>query len=294
MRVNADSRSRHDPRYKRLARRLSVSHADAYGRAIWVWFELYERAGAFMSAEDIDIAAEFDGFAAAMVACELAEETPDGIRVRGNERAAWVEKRRDTAIEGGRARAATATRKSGRFVSSTTKDQPETSRKPAKLPAVDQPRTSPPDLAPAPALAPDLKAGPRQAQPVVETPERQAIRQVADCWYLHYEGRTGQRPTWTPEDKGKVFGQFKGLVKAKGADEVCRRIGILFDAPPRFLAGSVPDVSTLAQHFDKLVAPAVMPTRQLTTRAGMEGISPDEMAAKAQRLMAEERARGER
>lgn len=49
------------------------------------------------------------------------------------------------------------------------------------------------------------------------------------------------------------------LLKTHSAEEIIRRIGILFDSPPPFLAGSPPDIATLEQHFDKLVAPASAP-----------------------------------
>lgn len=118
------------------------------------------------------------------------------------------------------------------------------------------------------------------------------MRQVVDAWFARYEERTGFRPTWPREKKGQIFGSLARLVGAVGADEVCRRIDILFDAPPRFLADSPPDVPTLVQHFDKLAAPAVArtaPVRQLTTRAGQPALSPNEMAERAARQLAEER-----
>lgn len=152
------------------------------------------------------------------------------------------------------------------------------------------------DLPPPAAGAPVLAVVPSET---AKTTMRDAIKQVADLWYELHEERTGQKPIWTKDQKGMVFGSLKRLVEAcarggdpaVGADEVCRRSRILFTAPPPFLASSVPDIPTLVQHFEKLAAPS---QRRPTTRSGSAGISPEDMAAEAQALMAAERARGER
>jgi len=79
------------------------------------------------------------------------------------------------------------------------------------------------------------------------------MRQVTDCFQALYVERTGgKKPTWD----GKTTTLVQQLLVLHGADEVCRRIEILFRSPPAFLAGSVPDVGTLRAHFDKLAAPA--------------------------------------
>jgi hypothetical protein len=49
---------------------------------------------------------------------------------------------------------------------------------------------------------------------------------------------------------------INGLLEKHSADEIIRRIEILFWSPPQFLSGSLPDVGTLVQHFDKLALPA--------------------------------------
>jgi hypothetical protein len=73
------------------------------------------------------------------------------------------------------------------------------------------------------------------------------------------------------------------MAKAAGDHaEVIRRIGILFRAPPKFLADSLPDLATLEQHWDKLAAPS---------RAGAiasQLVSPSDMAAYARQLAEEE------
>lgn len=63
------------------------------------------------------------------------------------------------------------------------------------------------------------------------------------------EHHDGAKPTWGAK-QGRLL---KQLLKAHGAEEVQRRIGVLFDSPPSWLESR--DFGTLVQHFDKLAAP---------------------------------------
>jgi hypothetical protein len=117
---------------------------------------------------------------------------------------------------------------------------------------------------------------------------------VTDHWAERYLERTGSKPTWK---KDRHFPNLANLLKQHDQDAAmfCARIDVLFDAPPRFLAGSPPDFDTFLQHFDKLAAPSVAVSalvRQLTTRAGQPALSPSELAAEAVADMAEERRKG--
>jgi hypothetical protein len=95
-----------------------------------------------------------------------------------------------------------------------------------------------------------------------------------------YRERTGAKPTWN----GATGAMVKRLLAARHSpEEVCRRIGVLFDAPPWFLAGSVPDIPTLVQHFDKLATPAQ------GTDARDRGLSFDDLMARADELERKER-----
>jgi hypothetical protein len=96
------------------------------------------------------------------------------------------------------------------------------------------------------------KSTPRVRAPKQDDAVTAARRRTTDHWNSRYAERTGSNPFWD----GKAFGLLYPLIGAVGADEVCRRIDVLFDAPPRFLAGATPDIGTLRQHFDKLAAPA--------------------------------------
>lgn len=98
-----------------------------------------------------------------------------------------------------------------------------------------------------------------------------------------YLAQNGVAPTWG----AKQAGQIKRLVSAHGAEEVQRRIAILFGGQgPAFIAAPF-DVGTLAQHFDKLAQPSAharaSPQRFGTSDPGQ--IAYDEL----QRLRAAER-----
>ena len=106
MRVNVDEQALNDPRIKRLAKRLGVTHGDAFFACIKVWFAMYHKAGEPLSPEDIDAVSDVDGMAEGMIACELGHATEAGVRISGSERAHWVARNRESASAGGRTRAA--------------------------------------------------------------------------------------------------------------------------------------------------------------------------------------------
>lgn len=69
---------------------------------------------------------------------------------------------------------------------------------------------------------------------------------------------TANGPTWD----AKTGAQVKRLLaKPGGCDEAIRRAGILFRAPPAWLAkgGGIPDLGTLVAHWDKLAVAAAPP-----------------------------------
>jgi hypothetical protein len=106
VRVNVDSQALRDPRFRRAAKRLQVSHHEVLARCIHVWMVCYERREPVITREDIDIAAELDGFTDALVSSELAESlTPNEIYVRGvSERIQWLEKQSERGKRSGERR----------------------------------------------------------------------------------------------------------------------------------------------------------------------------------------------
>lgn len=195
----------------------------------------------------------------------LGELRTDGlIHLRGTaDTVARLRALRVTASAGGLKRSGEPKAKgaNGRFVSKRTKapagHQPATSRPPAD----DQPATSRP-----PAASSEIP-DPR-SQILIPDPEDlerssrsagSAHARVIAAFDQRYSGRYGSKPTWG----AKQGQQVKQLLKTHSPEELERRIEILFEAPPDFLARSPADFGTFAQHVDKLVRP--------TTRAGPRG-----------------------
>lgn len=122
-RVNLEPESFGDPRFAHLARLLALPGGDGHFALIkvaliWSWqTEHYTPSEpCFHVPEDvIEMALGVDGAAgrAALVRARLAEETPDGLRMRGSshDRTGWLWRIRAKSEAGGRAKAATAKRK---------------------------------------------------------------------------------------------------------------------------------------------------------------------------------------
>ncbi len=130
--VSFDERARKDPRFIILGKRLGTSHFDARGRMIEVWAHCTEVRSYYLSAEIIDVLAEFEGFSELICSADvnLAEKTEKGIRIRGTKgRIEWLENLRKNAKKGGFARASQkATQKAAkRLASGSDLPQPESS-----------------------------------------------------------------------------------------------------------------------------------------------------------------------
>jgi len=84
MRVNVDDIAFMDRRFKLLGGRLGMAWQEALGRCLPVWALAYAKRTPILPAGDIDALAERTGFAAAMVAVDLASEEPsDGVYLCG-------------------------------------------------------------------------------------------------------------------------------------------------------------------------------------------------------------------
>jgi uncharacterized phage protein (TIGR02220 family) len=102
-RMSIDDMFLRDPRVVLLARRLGISKYDARGRILEVFGLIYDRVDDVLAADVIDVATEIEGFAAHMIAVDLAEQTRRGIRIKGaEERIEYLRKKQLAAIEGGR------------------------------------------------------------------------------------------------------------------------------------------------------------------------------------------------
>lgn len=85
MRVNVDSQAMGEPRIRRMARRLGITHYEVLGRLTHIWMVCYERRDEFLDILDGEVAAgELDGFVDAMVREGLADLVDEKtVRVRG-------------------------------------------------------------------------------------------------------------------------------------------------------------------------------------------------------------------
>lgn len=122
-RVNLEPESFGDPRFAHLARLLALPGGDGHFALIkvaliWSWQTEYYTPDTpcFHVPEDVvEMALGVDGAAgcAALVRARLAEETPEGLRMRGSshERTGWLWRIRAKAEAGGHAKAENAKRK---------------------------------------------------------------------------------------------------------------------------------------------------------------------------------------
>ncbi len=264
-----------DPRVILLARRLAVSRFDAIGRLLSVWSICYDRVATSLPAEQIDAAAECDGFAAHLVSVGLAASVSGGkgggagsvFRLMGvASRIEYLNRAKSSGREGGKKKAVNASASAKPYkgdsanplgssypsvpdsVSASVSDpvsDPETLRSGQARPAVEPTAVEPLTLAPFP---PPPAPKPR-AQPSGDH------ARVIAAYVDRYEHATGAKPRIT----GRTGAEVKSLLASHGADEVIRRLDVLASgAGPEWLYrdGSPWDFGTLVSQFDKLAKAA--------------------------------------
>ena len=238
VRVNVDSKALGDPRFKLLGRALGVTWFEALGRCLPVWMACYDKRSANLATDEIDLIAERDGFALAMKDARLCRPTGRQMRIAGvTERIEFLKQQKERSLKGVEARTGrSTTRVTERSTVGLPNGQPY---------SPDQDHALSPDQDQAPTL--DLKE-----ETVVPT-EGQILRGITDDFQARfvaaYEGR---KPTWNATTQKLL----KALLKQHGADEIHRRIAILFDSPPTWLGGPF-TVGTLVAQFDRLVVAMV-------------------------------------
>lgn len=261
MRVNVDTRFYDDPRAKRAAEILRIGIEQLVGAVTRVWGVALTRVDAtnprgLVSRTDADYISDLRAsLVDAMLATDLARIEVEGfVYFSGlEERAAFLLKQRRNGGKGGRPGKPT-----------------QSQRKASGNPTVS---TGIPNANPWASLRSGSGSGSgsenqegdpsRGPEPLKLTPspvargKRAPVEGMQECvadFHERYRARVpGSNPTWGPA-QGNMM---RRLIEAHGAAEVRRRIRVLFTAPPAFLATSTPDLATLAQHFDKLAAPAL-------------------------------------
>ena len=159
-RMSVDDRFLRDPRVKKLAKLCGWSRRETMGALLDVWAVAYDRAQPTISAEDVDLAAELEGFTAKMVEAGLAQRRPGGKR-GGYGGDVWISgvSKRVEYLADARSKGSVGGKKSG--------EVRRASRKPLKGQNGDpQGSTNPPDRVPdsvnpsVPVSSPDASGSP--------------------------------------------------------------------------------------------------------------------------------------
>lgn len=225
-----------DPRYDVLAKLCLLADADhARGKMAVLWRQCTARGGYVLPAS-IVVAVLGDLGASALAESTLGEVVSTGVRICGTRgRIEWLKKLRKNAKKGGDAKAAKR-QEVGRTEASKSLPPPFPPTPTLTLTKEEQERPASPPL-----VLEQLKAKVDKA-----TSGHQAV--IAE-FTARYRAAYGADPSWS-----KWSAQVKALLKSHSADEIRRRIAILFTSPPSWLQGPY-DFGTLVQHFDKLVQP---------------------------------------
>lgn len=91
-----------DPRVIRLSRRLNQSRFEVMGRLLAVYAVVYDRVSEVIPADDIDTAAELEGFSEHMIGVDLAAQDRRGVLIKGaRKRIRYLETREESGRAGG-------------------------------------------------------------------------------------------------------------------------------------------------------------------------------------------------
>jgi hypothetical protein len=224
-RMSIDDMATRDPRILVLAKLAGMNRFEAVGRLLEVWSVCYDRVSPYLSEVMIDASAAIEGFAKHMLEAELATRESDGrLRVHGvKQRIKYLEAKSEAGRRGGI--------KSGESRRNRHEAKPKQSFKQSEA-----------------ALNPSAIPIPPASVPEQERPAS-PTRVVTDAFQTKYLAAYGAKPTWPP----KTTKHVQDLLRSHSADEIAKRIRILFETPPPWLKPPF-DFGTLVQHFDKLVA----------------------------------------
>lgn len=292
VRVNIEASAWGDKRFALLARFIGFADADhalIKCASLWSWqTENYSPSTPtyVVDADTIDVCLGKDGSGAAMVRAGLAEEHPDGYRIRGSEgRIEWYWNCRQNAAQGVAARRAKAESSRDRPVHHPV-DRPvddcnaDNKQQPTGQPPGEPNRqpTPQPNRQPSLLFVPEAEEKRKAASRKTDSQARRPVgkpAQVIAHWNTRFEKVHGTRPFWSPAVQRLV----DGLVKQFDPGEICRRIDIAFDTPPTWPAGPY-DFDTFARHFDKFLRAPPRPgagttsgVRPILTREQRERIS---------------------
>lgn len=170
-RVNVDTYALRDTRFARLGKLLGENRHAALGRMVGVWAECLERGTSDLTEEEVDIAADRDGFTALAMAADLVGECetragqPRRVYIRGAAgRIEWLDELRKRSREGAKRRTEQAIKARVQRRSETdSESNGAVNYQPAR---VNPQGSTPPVLALAPVLVPkDIRADVRRSAP---------------------------------------------------------------------------------------------------------------------------------
>lgn len=178
-----DSSIATDPRFKLLALRLKISRNETAGALFHVWLACYEQRRADMSKLEIDVAAEIDGFADALIAERLADNRNGRVAIHGaKKRIEFLKSQREKGRRGGQKSA------ESRADKSEANGQPNGS---LHASGCAQAYTPAPDLSPAPAPDRPPKAPRGGARHKGWSQELEAALPVAEAVLERLSARAG-------------------------------------------------------------------------------------------------------
>lgn len=252
MRLNLDADFLFDPRFAILADESGMTEDEARMAIIRVWFACYGRRSPVISAREVEFSSRSKRFVDALVASDLAEKVPEGLRIRGVKgRIKYLLTVQESGRRGGVKSGKVRADKARRVASSQPSSDPEGSTNPPS------PALSPaPDPSPDPSPPPDKKPTQRE-NPAAAPPANPDHKRFVDWFDQRFAAEYGDRPEWGKKQGAHV----RDLLKKHGYEKAVRHAENMFASPPPFLASSVRDLATLVQHFDKFVQPALPAAR---------------------------------
>ena len=240
--VRVEGNALNDPRLEELARVLGCTKYEALGRMVHLWSRCTDRHSYYATGTEIRGCLGPDG-ESALLACDLAEATPDGIYIKGTEgRIEWLAKRRAAASAGGVAKAKQAPAKRlPKAKQAAAKDLPnECGSLPSGSGSSSGSGSGSSSLQP-----PEKKKG------ADKPPKHPDLVRWTD-WFFGFFSKHhgGTKPGWGPKESN----QADWLLRRAGSyDELVRRAERLVTAECAWMTKGGWDLGTLQTNIDKLV-----------------------------------------
>lgn len=265
-RMSIDDQVLRDPRVIRLSKLMSWSRRETLGCLLDVWALCYDRAWHVLPIDDVDTAAQSEGFHTHLITVGLGRMAPldvdadadadidlavgdgvgdgvtYGIHIAGAaKRVAYLQTHDDKSAKGGK-RSGEVRRQS---VSVFTNDEAKSKRAANPLPTLIASASVDPGVDPSVGDTRGKRANVRW-------------QEVIEAFTESYATANGAPPSWTTNAARRALKPLRAIVREHGADEVIRRIRLVHATPPNWPPGPW-DVTMFVQHFDRLVTREASP-----------------------------------